>query len=147
MNTTRLYPRLHIDHAQVGAVSQAGGFLLTETIRVSGIDQALSGALARWRKPFARHDPAKVCLDLVVTLALGGDALSDIDVVRSEPGVYGQVASDATVSRLVKTLAKDAERSLAAISDARRAARAMVWAAAGAHAPDAGVVTYKASDH
>lgn len=139
MNTTRLYPRLHIDHAQVGAVSQAGGVLLTETIRVSGIDQALSGALARWKKPFARHDPAKVCLDLAVTLALGGDALSDIDVVRSEPGVYGQVASDATVSRLVKTLAKDAERSLAAISDARRAARAMVWAAAGAHAPDAGV--------
>ena len=87
MNDTRLYPRLHVDHAKVGAVSQAGGVLLTETIRVSGIDQALSGALARWRKPFAVHDPAKICLDLAMTCALGGDALSDIDVGRSEAGV------------------------------------------------------------
>lgn len=139
MNATRLYPRPHVDHARIGAVSQAGGILLTETIRVSGIGELLSGALARWRKPFAVHDPAKVILDLALTLALGGDALSDIDVVREEPGLYGHVASDATVSRLMKTLAKDPEKSLAAISDARRAARAMAWVAAGAHAPDADV--------
>jgi hypothetical protein len=45
----------------------------------------------------AVHDPAKVLLDLGVTLALGGDCLADIAVMRAEPGVYGRVASDPTV--------------------------------------------------
>jgi hypothetical protein len=57
-------------------------------------------ALARWRKPTATHDPAKVVLDLAVTLALGGDCLADIALLRGQPGVYGLVASDPTVSRV-----------------------------------------------
>ena len=75
--------------------------LLTDTIRVSGLDVALAAALAPWRKPTAVHDPAKVMLDLAVTLAVGGDCLADVAVIRSEPGLFGRVASDATVSRLV----------------------------------------------
>jgi hypothetical protein len=43
-----------------------------------------------------------------VTLALGGDTCSDIAVVRAEPGLYGRVASDATVSRTIDALATDA---------------------------------------
>jgi hypothetical protein len=38
-------------------------------------------------------DPAKVVLDLAVTLALGGDCLADIALLRSAPGVFGPVAS------------------------------------------------------
>ena len=93
-------------------VSQAGGVLLTETMRPVGLDQALSAALAPWRKPHAVHDPAKVVLDLAVTLALGGDCLADIAVLRAEPGVFGPVASDPTVSRTVDPLAADADRAL-----------------------------------
>jgi hypothetical protein len=44
---------------------------------------SLSTALARWRKPNARHDPAKIVLDLAVTLALGGDSLADIALLRA----------------------------------------------------------------
>jgi len=50
--------------------------------------------------------------------------------------VFGPVASDPTVSRLVDTLAADADRALAAIDAARAVARARVWAAAGQHAPN-----------
>ena len=75
-------------------VSQAGGVLLTETIRAVGLDRELSAALARWRRPLAVHDPGKVITDLAVTLALGGDCLADIALLRAEPGVYGPVASD-----------------------------------------------------
>ena len=39
-------------------------------------------ALARWRKPTATHDPAEVVLDLAVTLALGGDCLAEIALLR-----------------------------------------------------------------
>ena len=98
MKTTGLYPRVHIDRARVAAVGQAGGVLLTETIRVTGLGRGLSEALAGWRKPSAVHDPGKIITDLAISLVLGGEALSDIDALRSEPGVYGRVASDPTVS-------------------------------------------------
>ncbi len=43
----------------------------------------MSAALSVWRKPLAVHDPAKVVLDLALTLALGGDCLADIALVGS----------------------------------------------------------------
>ncbi len=43
-----------------------------------------------------------------MTLALGGDCLADIALLRAEPGVYGLVASDPTVSRTIDALAADA---------------------------------------
>jgi hypothetical protein len=110
---------------------------LVETVHSSGLDRALSAGLARWRRPHAVHDPAKVLTDLVIALALGGDCLADVALLRAEPGVFGPVASDPTVSRTIDVLAGDVTAALAAIDTARAAARARVWALAGAHAPDA----------
>lgn len=138
MKTTGLYPRVRVDAAGSGVVSQAGGLLLTGAVRASGLDAELSKVLAPWRKPLARHDPAKIVTDLAVTLGLGGDCLADIAVLRGEPGVFGPVASDPTVSRAIDALAADVERVLKAIDTARAAARATVWALVGDHAPDAG---------
>ena len=138
-HTTGFYPRLQVDTARCPAAGQAGGVLLTETIRASGLGVELTAALGRWRKPAAVHDPAKIVLDLALTLALGGDCLADIALLRAEPGVYGRVASDPTVSRAVDALAVDADAALTAIDTARAAARATVWALAGDHAPDHGI--------
>ena len=138
-HATGFYPRLRVDTTtRCSAVGQAGGVLLTETIRVSGLGAGLSAALEQWRRPTAVHDPAKVVLDLAVSLALGGDCLADIAVLRAEPGIYGRVASDPTVSRTVDVLAADAAAALKAIDVARAAARATVWALAGKQAPDSG---------
>jgi len=131
-----LYPRVHIDTAATKIASQAGAVALVETVRAAGLDRGLSQALARWRKPLARHDPGKIVTDLALTLAVGGDCLADVAVLRAEPALFGPVASDPTVSRLVDTLAADADRALKAIDAARAAARARVWAAAGEHAPN-----------
>ena len=136
MKTTGLFPRIHIDTAKVTAVGQAGGVLLTETLRVAGLDRGVSEALAPWRKPSSVHDPGKIICDLALSLVLGGEALSDVDALRAEPGVYGRVASDPTVSRLIATLAGDADKAVKAISAARQQARARVWSLAGEHAPD-----------
>jgi hypothetical protein len=133
---SRFYPRVWVDTAGVPAVGQAGGVLLTDTVTAAGLDTALSAALTRWRKPLAVHDPGKVVADLAVMLALGGDCLADIGLLRAEPGVYGRVASDPTVSRTVDALAADAPAALKAIDAARAAARSRVWALAGEHAPD-----------
>jgi hypothetical protein len=137
MKRSGLYPRPKVDVARVPAVGQAGGALLIETARVTGLDKALSGELARWMKPTAVHDPAKVVLDLALAVALGGDCLADLGVLRSEPGVFGKVASEATVSRTITTLARDADKVLAAITKAHKAARTTAWRLAGDRAPGA----------
>src|SRR3954453_9633199 len=138
-NRSGLYPRLAVDGQGKKVVSGAGGVLLTRTATTVGLDRALSAALAPWRKPLARHDPGKVALDLAMSLAIGGDCLADIQQLRAHPQVFGPVASDPTVSRLVDTLAADAPAALAAIDAARAAARAKAWAVAGKHAPDHGI--------
>ncbi|MGC3023522.1 IS1380 family transposase, partial [Brevibacterium sp. FAM 24630] len=73
---------------------------------------------------------------IAITLALGGDALSDSSVLRDEPDLYGPVASNPTITRLIRTLAVDADRVLAALNTARAAARARVWELSGAQAPN-----------
>jgi Transposase DDE domain group 1 len=96
-------------------------------MRCSGLDRALSAALAPWRVGRAVHDPGKVVVDLATAVALGGDCAADIAVVRAQPGLFGEVASDPTVSRLFSTLAGDVEAALAAIRAARAQARQRVW--------------------
>ena len=137
--STGLYPRVRTDAAGTGVVSHAGAVLLTDTVRAAGLDRALSVALERWRKPTAVHDPAKILLDLAVSLAVGGDCLADVAVLRAAPALFGRVASDPTVSRLITALAADADRACAAIDTARAAGRRQVWRRAGAAAPDHGV--------
>ncbi|MFF7575828.1 IS1380 family transposase [Streptomyces sp. NPDC008061] len=131
------YPPVCVQGDGGGVVSQAGGVLLAETVRKTGLDTAISAALAPWRKPRAVHDPGKIVLDLAMAVALGGDCLSDVGVLRSEPAVFGPVASDPTVSRLVETLAGAGPRALASIRRARAEVRKLVWTLAGADAPDA----------
>ncbi|MEY8656073.1 IS1380 family transposase [Brachybacterium paraconglomeratum] len=138
MNTTGLYPRPRVDVAPVPAVGQAGGILLTETLRATGLTTELSRALAPWRKQFARHDPGKIFTDLALMLAVGGDCLADVAALRAEPDVYGSVASDSTISRLLTALAADVDTVGNAISLARRRARKNAWALAGDHAPSTG---------
>jgi hypothetical protein len=99
------------------------------------VDRLLTEVLEPWHKPLATHHPGKIVSDLAVSLALGGDCLADVAMLRAEPGLYGRVASDPTISRAVDTLAGDARAALAAINTARAAARARVWALAAEHAP------------
>jgi Transposase DDE domain group 1 len=126
-----------------GVVSQAGGLLLTRTLQVTGLNRGLEEALERWRPARAVHSPGKIVSDLAVALALGGDCLADVAMLRAEPGLFGPVASDPVVSRLVARLAREAPRALKAIRAARAAARARVWDLAGGAAPgaDGGLVT------
>lgn len=118
-------------------VSQADGVLLVETVRKTGLDQAISAALAPWRKPRAVHDSGKVLLDVALAVALGGDCLADVGLLRAEPAVFGPVASDPTVSRLIDRLAAGGKRALTALRQARAHVRAYVWKLAGEAAPDA----------
>ncbi|MGH3311306.1 MAG: IS1380 family transposase [Streptomyces sp.] len=130
------YPRVRTEGGGQGVVSQAGSVLLVETVRKTGLDTAISAALAPWCKPRAVHDPGKVLLDVALAVALGGDCLADVGMLRAEPEVFGPVASDPTVSRLIDTLAAAGPKALRAIQAARAAVRERVWKLAGQAAPN-----------
>jgi hypothetical protein len=98
------------------------------SIGVAGLDRRLTSGLSRWRADRANLDPGKVLLDVATAVALGGDCLADVAAVRAQPEVFGDVASDPTVSRLFAALAGDVDAAVAAIRQARASARAAVWA-------------------
>lgn len=131
------YPCVRVEGGGSGVVSQAGGVLLVETALKAGLDSSISAALAPWRRPRAAHDPGKVLLDVALAVALGGDCLADVGMLRAEPAVFGPVASDPTVSRLVDTLAAAGPNALTAIRAARAEVREHVWKLAGTSSPDA----------
>lgn len=108
-----------------------------ETVRKSGLNQAISTALTPWRKLRAVHDPGKILLDVALAVALGGDCLADVGMLRAEPAAFGAVASDPTVSRLIDALATAGPTALNAIRTARAQAREHVWKLAGPSAPGA----------
>ncbi|MFF3249214.1 transposase [Streptomyces sp. NPDC002870] len=133
-----LYPRVRVEGGGGGVVSQAGAVLLVETVRKSGLDTAISAALAPWRKPRTVHDPGKALLDVALATAMGGDCLADVAMLRAEPDMLGPVASDPTVSRLVGALAASGPKALMANRSARAEVRTRVWELAGECSPAAG---------
>jgi hypothetical protein len=137
MQLTARNSKIMVSADGTGIVSQAGSLLLTQTLRATGLDRGLTAALDRWRPARAVHDPGKIITDLAVTLALGGDCLADVAMLRAQPELFGPVASDPVVSRLVSRLATDVPRSLKAIRSARAVARDRAWELAGADAPGA----------
>ena len=121
-----------------GVVSHAGGRLLVETAARIGLAAGLRAGLARWR-PTAVHDPGTVLLHAALSLAVGGRRPVDMAVLRAAPGVFGPVASPATVSRTVAALVADdgGAAAEAAIWQALADARAVAWQLGGAPARDA----------
>jgi Transposase DDE domain group 1 len=110
-----------------GVVGHAGAALLRELADRVG----LTGALG-WRGPPGRrrYPDAAVLRDLAVMLADGGDCLSDLAVLRDQPELFGQVASNPTAWRVVDRIARDA-CGLARLRAARAHARGRAWAAGG----------------
>nr|WP_290512360.1 transposase [Aeromicrobium sp.] len=103
-------------------MSSSGLWLLAQTAAVSGLSDALSAGLSRWRKPATVHDLGKVALDLVLAIAAGGDCLADVSLIWAQPELFGPVATVPTVSRLIDVLGADPAGAVAAIRSARASA-------------------------
>jgi hypothetical protein len=108
-----------------GVVSHAGSRLLAELADRSTLTGQLSAALAGLGRPRAVHDPGQVLVDLAVAVADGAECISDIAVLADRPGLFGPVASDSTVWRLLAQLGAP---ELGAVAAARAAAREVAWA-------------------
>jgi len=124
----RARPRVVVSADGVGVVSHADSRLLADLADRSSLTVQLSDALDGLRRPRARHDPGRVLTDLAVAVADGGECISDIAVLGDQSALFGPVASDSTVWRLLDQL--DGTQ-LAAVAQARAAAREVVWAQRG----------------
>ena len=116
-----------VEAGRESLISSTGASLLLQTAQVSGLSVALSAQLSPWRTVRSIHDPGKSLLDVAMAIALGGDCLADVALVRAQPELFGPVASDPTISRLIDALGANAPAAIAAIRAARAAARAAVW--------------------
>jgi Transposase DDE domain group 1 len=94
VHLTARHRKIMVSADGTGIVSQAGGLLVTRTLRAAGLDRGLAAALERWRPARAVHSPGKILTDLAVALALGGDCLADVAMLRCEPELFGPVASE-----------------------------------------------------
>jgi hypothetical protein len=108
-----------------GVVSHAGSRLLADLADRTSLTGQLSAALASLARPRAVHDPGRVLVDLAVAVADGAECISDIAVLADQPGLFGPVASESTVWRLLDVLG---DPELAGVAGARAAAREVVWA-------------------
>ncbi|AJC61675.1 transposase [Streptomyces sp. 769] len=98
----------------------AGTRLLTDLAEATGLTPAYSTALGPLRPRGTGHDPGQIAVDLAVTLADGGETISDLAVLRDQGEVFGVVASTPTAWRL---LAGIDDAVLARLRSARATAR------------------------
>ena len=123
-NRTR--PRLKVSADGGNVVNHAGARLLSDLADETGLRGGLSRAMAATKQRRRGHDRGQVLVDLAVMIADGGDAISDLAVLRNQPDLFGEVASTPTAWRTLEAVDGDA---LDGIAVARAEARRRVWAA------------------
>jgi len=102
-----------------------------------GLGDSLSAAIPITGERVPLHDRGKVLVQAMLMLAGGGEACADIEHLRSQPDLFGSVASDSTLYRTFRHV--DAA-TLSALWDAVAAVRAAVWRRSAATTGTATVV-------
>src|SRR5437899_3814968 len=126
MQRNSMRPRLSVTGDGKNVASHVGSRLVCDLADALGLTDGLSAAMAPTKQRCRGHDRGRVLVDLAVMLADGGEAISDLAVLRDQPSLFGEVASVATAWR---TLEAVEENTLARIASARAAARKRAWAA------------------
>jgi len=125
MQATGTRPKIIVSADGRGVVAHAGARLLADVAEATGLTRACGEAMAAVRQRRGRHDPGRIVVDLAVMLADGGEAISDLAVLRDQAGLFGPVASDPTAWRLLSTMD---DAVLGRLRAARAAAREVAWA-------------------
>lgn len=111
-------PALVVSADGRGVVLRAGSRLLADLAERTTLTGQLSAVLAGLFRRRAKHDPGRVLVDLAVAVAGGAECIFDIAVLVDQPGLFGSVASDSTVWRLLDQIGQP---ELAAVAGARAA--------------------------
>lgn len=123
MNAIRPVERLRVTLGDHQVVSLAGLHLVGEVAETAGLATALSEAVT---SPAGGHDRGRLLTQVALMLAGGGRCVADMDALRDQPDVFGEVASSPTVWRTFSAIDGG---MLEEIRRARAAARARAWSA------------------
>jgi hypothetical protein len=106
-------------------VGHAGSRLLADVADATGLTSGFCEALRVAGRRAGGHQPGRVAVDVAVMLADGGEAITDVAVLRGVPELFGAVASGATVWRVLDAID---DTRLARLRGARAVARELAWA-------------------
>ena len=126
MNATSTRPRLSVTTGAKGVVGHAGSRLLCDLADDVGLSKALSDAMAPTKRRRRGHDRGQVLVDVAVAVADGAKSITDLKVLRDQPALFGDVASQPTVWRTLEAID---DAVLERIAHARAEARMAAWAA------------------
>ena len=104
--------------------AHAGLFALGRFADGLGLSEALSAVVPAAGERAPVHDRGKVLVHLLLMLAGGGESCSDIEHLRAQRVLFGEVASDSTLYRTLRGLGPDVLEGLAS---AVAGVRSVVW--------------------
>ena len=133
MQATNTGPRFEVVADGQGICSHVGAALLGELSDRLGLTGELGRRANRGVRAGA-HDRGQVLRDLVVTLADGGDCVSDLAALRDQPELFGAVASTSTAWRVLAEEVAGDPRGIAALWSALARVRERAWALGAAPA-------------
>ena len=124
MQRIAVYPRVEVSADGTGVVSHVGSRLLADVAAAVGLPEVFDEAAGGHRQRCSAHAPGRVLTDLAVLLADGGEAISDLAVLRHQPHLFGPVASTPTAWRVLDSVD---DTVLAGLRRARAHARERAW--------------------
>ena len=133
MQATNTGPRFEVVADGQGICSHVGAALLGELADRLGLTAEL-GRRANTGLRRGAHDRGQVLRDLVVMLADGGDALSDLAALRDQPDLFRAVCSTPTAWRVLAEELPGDPRGIAALWSVLARARQRAWALGAAPA-------------
>ncbi|MGB9034948.1 MAG: IS1380 family transposase [Paeniglutamicibacter sp.] len=135
LNDTQVFPSLPAALTNQSLISHAGLNVLTAFLDATGFAALCEDRFSQFVPEQAIHRPGRIIGSLALMLAGGGEHVSDLDVLRNSPGLFGAVPSNATVSRFVARAADQPEAFSHGFTTLSRRLRSRIWEAAGKRNP------------
>ena len=136
MNATST-TRLRVETGGEGVVAHAGLHCLGRFADRLGLADLLSARIPVASERLPIHDRGKVLVQAMLMMAGGGEACSDIEKLRAQPGLFGAVPSDST---LYRTFFELDPATVSGLWQAMADARTTVWSRAAATSGTGAVV-------
>jgi hypothetical protein len=121
--------KLKVEMGGEGVVAHVGLHALGRFADRLGLADLLSARIPIMSERLPVHDRGKVLVQAMLMMAGGGEACSDIEKLRVQPVLFGEVPSDST---LYRTFFELDPATVVGLWEAMTAARAQVWSRAAA---------------
>ena len=135
LKNTGVFPSLSVATTGQSLVSHAGLNVLASFVDAFDVRDVCEDRLGQFVPSGATHRPGTILGSLALMLAAGGEHVSDLDILRTSPGVFGKVASNATISRFFERTVANPDLFEYGFATMSCELRSRVWAAAGDRNP------------